>query len=170
MGAAGSLFGAALPFMDTGESEAQKAARKKWERSMTGVNQSYNQLFNNPAAEGMLVPQGKGTQIGWAPQESTKAMYSAYLNRNYGVPSGVASAMSSAALAPLKASSLAQAPGTSMGAGAALRALGGPQAIAGATLGTYAPKLMEEQQRLSAASEIAAYDKWRASQLSGLIG
>jgi hypothetical protein len=164
------IGGIAQPLMGmlglTKESPQAHMERRRWERTQQPVAQVYEQLFYNPA---MKIAPYSNQPYNWSPRESTKALYETYLNREYGIPEGVARAMSSQALSPLRVGSLEGAPtGSAAGLGAAARAQPGQLAQAG--VGLLQPALAEQQGKMQSAQQLAQYNLWRAQQLGGLIG
>ena len=148
-------------------STSEHMAQRQFERMQEPVGQYYQQLFFNPMMQEGVAPYS-GVAYRWAPTEATKQIYSSYLNRQYGVPESIASGMRSQAMQPFRMGSLAGAPATPAGLSAAMRQ--DPGQLAQAMLNTQAPDVMRQQDYLTGAGQLAAYNLWRMQQLPQLIG
>ena len=148
-------------------STSDKMAARQFERMQEPVGHYYQQLFFNPMMQEGIAPYS-GVAYRWAPTEATKQIYSSYLNRQYGVPQSIASGMRSQAMQPFKMGNL---PGNVTNPAALQQGMQrDPGQLAQAMLNAQAPDVMRQQDYLTGAGQLAAYNLWRMQQLPQLIG
>ena len=149
------------------ESAQSRSARHAWENMQQPAANLFGQLYNNPSAQGVAIPYGKGSTYNWAPTQATQNLYANYLNRQYGMSRGTAQAMTAQALKPVALNQL-------RGGASSAAAYGGSrinaQALANAAMGTQQAGVMRSQNYLQNAGKLAAYNLWRAQQLGQTIG
>lgn len=148
------------------ESAASAQARKRWESMQQPAAQLLSSLYYSPAAQGQKTSYGDA-YYNYAPSKAMQAMYSNYLNRQYGMSESVARAMVGQSMAPLKIGRLT-GPASSAAAysGSKINA----QALSNAAMGAQAPQTIRTQDYLQNAAKLSAFNTWRAQQLGQIIG
>jgi hypothetical protein len=155
---------------------SEEAAWRDWTRTIEPVGTMMNKLFYNPGYSGQLFPFAEqfplpenAQRTQWAPTQSTQRLYENYLNRQYGLPSRVAGAMSAKAMAPVRYQKrLGENPYNQAGARQAYNV--DPQAMAQAQISRKEPEAMRQLDYLKGAGELAQFNLWRAQQVPRLIG
>ena len=149
------------------ESGSEKLLRRGFDRKTEDASQLLSQLFYAPFAEGMTPPYSPGNPYSYAPTQAMQNLQAAYLGRTYGMDKGIASAMSSQAMTPLKIGNMPSGPITPAMAQKGLSQT--PQAYGQAAIGTQQPGVLRQMDYLSNAGQLAGMNLWRARQLRDLI-
>ncbi len=145
-----------------------------WASQLGNTNKAMSQLFFLPQVEGQMSPYSIHAKPGertykWAPSESMKQIYSGYLNRSYGVPNAIASAMAANAISSVGAQRKAMdqlvTPAAISGGMAT-----DPRALANALVQSQAPEFLGERDMAKTAAELAAFNLWRVKKFGDLIG
>jgi len=168
IGGIGSLAGSIMGIIQANrESPGSQAARHIWERAREPVGDLLMNTFYTPALEGWRPPYTTTQTLSYAPRDSMKAVYSNFLNRQYGLPESVGQSMIAQNLQPLRMADFRGAVSANqVGAGARVD----PQAIARAGLGLGGVKAAQQTNILKGAGQLSAFNLWRAQQLGQLIG
>jgi hypothetical protein len=109
-----------------------------------------------------------GGSYNYAPSQQMQALYSNYLNRQYGLSNTVAKSMVAQSMQPVN---LSKINGTPSVAGAAKGATGfNAQAFSAAAMGQQSPSALRQQDYLNNAAQLSSFNLWRAKQTGELIG
>lgn len=171
-GLAGTLFG-----MTQGQPgiSSEEAAYRDWTRTIEPTGLAINRLFYNPAFEGQLFPFAAkynlptgANRTRWAPTQSTKRLYSNYLNRQWGLPTRIASKLSTQAMMPSRYEGGLQGKYNPAGARQAYSIQ--PQTLAQSRISQQEPEALRQFDYLKGAAQLAQYNLWRLQQLPRLIG
>jgi len=171
-GLAGGIGGLLMAMRENPES---RSARHIWERAKPGAERLLSQLYYNPVTMqgpgffgGKTMPFGTMTEHQWAPSTSMGNLFSAYLTRQYGLPTAVGRAMSAQAQAPIRMGDLTGARTSS--AWRTAGQTGSPQGFTQAAMGRLAPEGIRSMDIMKGAAELSAFNLWRAQKLGQLVG
>ena len=171
-GLAGGIGGLIMSMRESPES---RSARHIWEQAKPGAERLLSQLYYNPVTmqgpgyfSGKTMPWGTMTEHQWAPSKAMGNLFSAYLGRQYGMPTSVGRAMSAQAQAPIRMGDLSGARTSSAWRKAGQT--GGPQDFAQAAMGRLAPEGIRQMDIMKGAAELSAFNLWRAQKLGQMIG
>lgn len=171
LGGLGSIGGTIGGLINAGKASPQmKFEKGQWERMREPAVRSFSNLFYTPSIAGQRAPysQNSGQPYSWAPSPALQNLYSYYLGRQYGLPESIARAQSAQAMGPVRLPNI----GEISTAGQAAKATAAPPAsqLAEALLNSRAPAVNRQLDLLKSATDIAAFNLYRAQLLPQMIG